>query len=69
MPCELKGKQNLGSMDEYTDLFVTLASCNVLWKNKLQIKIGKKHASSTCIVENKGMEMNDWASNRSRHVC
>ena len=27
---ELKGKRNLGSMDEYTDLFVTLASCNVL---------------------------------------
>ena len=36
---ELKGKRNLGSMDEYTDLFVTLASCNVLWQNKLQIKI------------------------------
>ena len=39
MPCELKGKQNLGSMDEYADLFVTLASCIVLWQNKLQIRI------------------------------
>ena len=39
VPCELKGKQNLGSMDEYADLFVTLASCIVLWQNKLQIRI------------------------------
>ena len=58
---------NLGSKDEYADLFVELASCATLCQNKLQIEIrstlfimSKKRMISSMLVSAVLMKINGW---------
>ena len=66
MLCELKGKQNLGSMDEYADLFLAMVMLH-FGKKKLQIRIhltrfimSKKRLTNSMLIPLLSLEKKGW---------